>query len=89
VLRQRHEAPVLLPGLVVDLHEALDLPLEVLAAHVADGDPVFGLELRRQLLEHRKQLALARRHVEAPLVEVHRLREPCALEQALVVGLVP
>src|SRR5438067_9300896 len=33
-LGERHEAPVLLPGRVVDLHEAADLVLEVLLAHV-------------------------------------------------------
>ncbi len=38
---QRHEAPVALPGGVVDLEEAADLRLQVLLAEVAAHDPVL------------------------------------------------
>jgi hypothetical protein len=52
-LGQRHEPPVVLPGGVVDLDESPRLRFQIPLAKVADGDAMLGLELFRQLPDHR------------------------------------
>ena len=74
LLGQRHETPVALPRGVVDLQEAPDLGLEVLLAEVATDDAVLGLDLLGHLPDRRVDL-LAAGDVQAPHVQVHRLRE--------------
>ena len=88
LLGQRHGRPVALPGRVVDLEEARDLGVEVALAHRPADDPVLGLDLRGHPPD-RVAHARAAADVQAPHQQVHRLLEPLALEQRLVVGVVP
>src|SRR5205807_445786 len=81
----RDEAPVVLPGGVVDVHEAVDLLLEIALSHVAHLDPVLRLELLGELPEHGEH-RLTRVDPEVVHKEVHRLLHAIALDQALVVG---
>ena len=92
VLVQRHEAPVALPGRVVDLEEAADLGLEVALAHVPHRHAVLARDLLRRGLDHRVEAALAPRPCRAA-APTCRGPSPCsrpaALEQLPVVGVVP
>jgi hypothetical protein len=56
---------------------------------VADGDPVLGLQLLGELEHDRKRPLDGLVEVELPLEAVLRLGEPVALEQLLVVRVVP
>ena len=73
LLGQRHKSPVALPRGVVDLHKAVHLGLQILLAEVTTDDPVLRLDLSGHLPDRRMDL-LAPLHVQAPHVQVHRLR---------------
>ena len=88
LLGQRHEAPVLLPGRVVDLDEAADLGLEVLLAERAHDDAVTLLQLVGELPDHRVD-PVAPGDVQLPHQQVHRLGHAGALEQLRVVAVRP
>ena len=87
-LREGHEAPVLLPGRVVDLHEAPDLGLEVLLAERPHDHAVALLDLVGELPDDRVDL-VAPGDVELPHQQVHRLGQAGALEQLGVVAVGP
>src|SRR3954454_3190083 len=84
----RREAPVVLPGGVVDVDEVTHLLLQVALSHVAEPDAVLLLGRLRDLPDHRRDVR-ALVDLQLPHVEVDRLREALALEQVLVVGVVP
>src|SRR4051812_41168836 len=82
------EAPVRRPRPVVDLREDVHLLAQVPPRHLAQRDPVLGLDLLGEV-EHHGQHPHAVGHLEVPHEEVHRLGEPGALTQRLVVGRLP
>ena len=89
-LGDRHEAPVLPPGDVVDLHEAEDLRLHVRALHVAHGHPLLARMVGGRVDHRRERLALLERaEIELPHQEIDPLLHPGAVHQLAVVRRVP
>src|SRR3954467_11992399 len=84
----RREAPVVLPGRVVDLDEMAHLVLQVALAHVTQRHAVLLLGGLGDLPDHRRDVR-ALVDLQAPHVEVDPLRHPRALGQVLVVGVLP
>src|SRR3954470_977916 len=87
-LRVRLEVPVVAPGRVVDLGEAVHLPAQPQQRHLAQGDPVPAFHVGGELEQDRAHL-LAVGDLELPHEEVHRLRHPGLLEAPGVVRRVP
>src|SRR4051794_31750618 len=84
----RREAPVVLPGRVVDVDEVAHLRLEVALAHVAEADAVLLLGHLGDLPDHRRHVG-ALVDLKPPHVQVDRLLHAVALEQVLVVRRLP
>src|SRR4051794_29837173 len=84
----RLEVPVLAPGRVVDVGEALELLAEAQERHLAQRDAVLRAELLRELEEDRAHL-LAVGDLELPHEEIHRLRHAGLLQPAGVVRRMP
>src|SRR3954469_19237392 len=88
LLRVRREVPVLAPGRVVDLGEAVHIAPQRAAGHMAQRDAVARLELLGELEDDRQHLGPVGDH-ELPHEEVHRLGQAGLLAAPLIVGRVP
>ena len=90
-LGDRYEAPVVPPGLVIDVHEPGDLGLQIALAHLADDHAVLGGRLPRRAVDEIVELValLELPHRQPPHPEVHRLGHAQPLEQLPVVRRVP
>src|SRR3954467_8586371 len=88
LLGVRREAPVVRPGRVVDVGEAIHVASQRAARHLADLHAVLGPDLLGELEDDRDDL-LAVGDVELPHPQVHGLLEPGLLATRHVVGRVP